>query len=67
MEMELKYEDGSLNAYCVKCNSKLEKTTQKLKELAASGEFECVDVLCEGCSSKMSVNLQLGMKEYGKV
>ena len=67
MEMELKYEDGSLNVYCVKCHNKLEKTTQRLKELAASGEFETVDVLCEACSSKMSVGLQLGMKEYGKV
>lgn len=64
--MELRHEDGSLNAYCVKCGNRLKKTTAKLKELAASGKFETVDALCDKCSNKFSVGLQLGMKEYGR-
>lgn len=66
MDMELRYEDGSLNAYCVKCNSKLRETTEKLREMASSGKFETIHALCEKCANKFSVDLQLGMKEYGR-
>ena len=67
MSMEIRKEDGSLNAYCVKCGNRLTATTEKLKELAKTGEFETVAVLCEQCSSKFSVNLQLGSQEFGVV
>ena len=65
MSVEIRQEDGSLNAYCVKCGERLEATTQKLKELAASGEFETIDVLCSVCENKLSVGIQLGHKENG--
>jgi len=62
---ELRSENGSLLAYCAKCGAKLEKTTLQLKELAFSGKYEEVDVICEKCQNKLVVNLQLGEKEYG--
>jgi len=67
MSEELRNEDGSLNAYCVTCGNRLIVTTEKLHELAAIGEFETVDVLCEKCESKFSIGLQLGSKEFGVV
>ena len=63
--LELKKERGTLSAFCSECGSKLEKTTLELQELACSGEFREVDVLCNKCSSKLKVNIQLGVKEYG--
>lgn len=63
--LELRKENGCLSAFCAKCGTKLEKTTLQLKELASSGKYEEVEVLCEKCKSKITVNLQLGEKEYG--
>lgn len=63
--LELRKTDGSLNAHCAECGAKLDKTTEQLRELAASGNFEQIDVMCEKCSCRFKVNLQLGVKEYG--
>lgn len=63
--MELRVEDGSLNAYCSGCGSKLDRTTKKLEELAATGNFEDVHVLCPKCSAKLRVSIQLGHIEHG--
>jgi hypothetical protein len=61
----LKTESGSLNAYCTKCGTRLEKTTADLKELVQSGKFICLDIICSGCASKLKINIQLGNGETG--
>ena len=54
-DLELRQTNGSLNAYCADCGSKLEKTTAKIRELATSGKFERIDILCEKCGKIMEI------------
>lgn len=63
--LELRKEDGSLNAYCAVCGTRLEKTIEDIRELACSGLLTKLEVLCPKCQAKAVIELQLGKQELG--
>ena len=64
--LELKNENGKLQASCYKCGSELERTNAELQELSSTGELKVLDIVCPKCKAKASIEFQLGVKEYGK-
>ena len=64
--VELNKANGSLAAYCTKCNKKISSTTKRVQELYNSGEFGSVDSFCTFCGQKARFKVQFKNKEYGK-
>ena len=64
--LELKNENGRLNASCYKCGTTLEKTNVELQELSSTGKVKVLDIVCPKCEARAKIELQLGVKENGK-
>lgn len=64
--LELRKENGKLCAVCYKCGATLNKTNAELQELSTSGKVKIVDVVCPKCAAVAKIEMELGVKEYGK-
>lgn len=63
--LELRTENGKLNALCYKCGTTLEKTNVELQELSSTGKIKTLDIVCPKCEARAKIELQLGVKENG--
>ena len=64
--LELRSENGRLTAACYKCGSLLDKTNVELQELSATGSVKITDISCSKCQATAKIEMELGVKEYGK-
>lgn len=64
--LELKKENGRITASCCKCGAVLDKTNAELQELSSSDKVVITDVVCPKCEARAKIEMELGVKEYGK-